>query len=97
MVDKQLNYGRENIAAFLQMAAPFRTVVDLGAGSGAELRRAALVARRESNLLHQLHRERLRNGLRGFNDIERSEAVESELIAGREIRLDRTTSELVGI
>ncbi len=43
LVDRQLNYGRENIAAFLRKAAPFRNVVDLGAGSGADLELAAQV------------------------------------------------------
>jgi SAM-dependent methyltransferase len=43
LVDRQLNYGRENIAAFFQKAAPFRNVVDLGAGGGADLELAAQV------------------------------------------------------
>jgi len=41
LVDRRLNYGRGNIATFLKKAAPFRNVVDLGAGSGADLDIAA--------------------------------------------------------
>ncbi len=37
MIDRQLNYGRHQIARFLKQVAPFNTVVDLGAGSGADL------------------------------------------------------------
>jgi SAM-dependent methyltransferase len=37
IVDKQLNYGRHQIARFLREAAPFENVVDLGAGAGADL------------------------------------------------------------
>lgn len=38
-----MNYGRENIAAFLEKAAPFVNVIDLGAGSGADLEQAAAI------------------------------------------------------
>lgn len=41
MIDRGLNYGRSNIAAFLQKAAIFHTIVDIGAGSGADLDIAA--------------------------------------------------------
>ena len=41
MIDRRLNYGRNNIAAFLQKAAIFRNIVDIGAGSGADLDIAA--------------------------------------------------------
>jgi 2-polyprenyl-3-methyl-5-hydroxy-6-metoxy-1,4-benzoquinol methylase len=41
LIDRGLNYGRRNIAAFLQKAAPFRSIVDIGAGSGADLDIAA--------------------------------------------------------
>jgi hypothetical protein len=37
MVDRGLSYGRNHIANFLRSVAPFSTVVDLGAGSGADL------------------------------------------------------------
>jgi SAM-dependent methyltransferase len=41
LIDRQLNYGRNNIAAFLRKAAPFHSVVDLGAGGGSDLELAA--------------------------------------------------------
>ncbi len=37
MIDKRLNYGRHHITDFLKTAAPFKTVVDLGAGHGDDL------------------------------------------------------------
>jgi SAM-dependent methyltransferase len=37
MIDRQLNYGRNHIARFLKLVAPFENVVDLGAGNGADL------------------------------------------------------------
>jgi SAM-dependent methyltransferase len=37
MVDKSLNYGRHLIRRFLQQAEPFTSVLDLGAGGGADL------------------------------------------------------------
>jgi SAM-dependent methyltransferase len=43
MIDRRLNYGRHNIAAFLGKAAPFGNIVDLGAGSGTDLDIAASV------------------------------------------------------
>jgi SAM-dependent methyltransferase len=42
MIDRTLNYGRDNIERFLQCSAPFENIVDLGAGNGADL----LVARK---------------------------------------------------
>lgn len=41
MIDRRLNYGRNNIATFLRRVAPFRNVVDLGAGGGSDLAIAA--------------------------------------------------------
>jgi 2-polyprenyl-3-methyl-5-hydroxy-6-metoxy-1,4-benzoquinol methylase len=41
LIDRRLNYGRNNIAAFLRKAAPFSNIVDLGAGLGADLDIAA--------------------------------------------------------
>ncbi len=37
MIDRSLNYGRTHISSFLSYAAPFRTVLDLGAGQGDDL------------------------------------------------------------
>ncbi len=37
MIDRQLNYGRDQIARFLKQVSPFKTIVDLGAGSGYDL------------------------------------------------------------
>jgi 2-polyprenyl-3-methyl-5-hydroxy-6-metoxy-1,4-benzoquinol methylase len=37
MIDRRLNYGRNNIAAFLGKAAPFNSIIDLGAGRGDDL------------------------------------------------------------
>jgi SAM-dependent methyltransferase len=43
LIDRQLNYGRNNITTFLRKIAPFGTIVDLGAGSGNDLAIAAEV------------------------------------------------------
>ena len=37
MIDRTLNYGRHHIRNFLQTAAPYQTVLDLGAGHGDDL------------------------------------------------------------
>lgn len=37
MIDRTLNYGRHHIRGFLRAAAPYRTVLDIGAGSGYDL------------------------------------------------------------
>lgn len=37
MIDRSLNYGRENIEHFLERSAPYAIVLDLGAGSGSDL------------------------------------------------------------
>lgn len=37
MIDRSLNYGRHHIARFTKGAAPFATVLDIGAGLGADL------------------------------------------------------------
>jgi hypothetical protein len=37
MIDRSLNYGREHIDYFLKRSAPYKTVLDLGAGSGSDL------------------------------------------------------------
>lgn len=37
MIDKSLNYGRHLVENFLRRAAPFKTVLDLGAGQGDDL------------------------------------------------------------
>jgi len=46
LIDRSLNYGRHLISAYLEASKPFHSVVDLGAGRGADLRlaRAALAA-----------------------------------------------------
>ena len=40
MIDRSLNYGRHHVRRFLEEAAPFRRVVDLGAGTGVDLEAA---------------------------------------------------------
>ncbi len=40
MIDRKLNYGRQHIARFLRKAAPYLRVLDVGAGSGADLQLA---------------------------------------------------------
>jgi len=37
VINRTLNYGRDNIERFLELSAPYSTVLDLGAGSGADL------------------------------------------------------------
>jgi SAM-dependent methyltransferase len=37
MIDRSLNYGRESVGRFLSNTGPLKTVVDLGAGPGADL------------------------------------------------------------
>jgi SAM-dependent methyltransferase len=37
MIDRGLNYGRDQIRGFLQKAAPFESILDLGAGQGDDL------------------------------------------------------------
>jgi SAM-dependent methyltransferase len=44
MIDRSLNYGREHIESFLESSAPYASVLDLGAGSGADL----LLARKKA-------------------------------------------------
>jgi SAM-dependent methyltransferase len=41
LIDRSLNYGRNNIAAFLKKAAIFHNIIDIGAGSGTDLDIAA--------------------------------------------------------
>jgi ubiquinone/menaquinone biosynthesis C-methylase UbiE len=43
VIDRKLNYGRNNIEAFLKQVAPFQSIVDLGAGWGFDLAIAAEV------------------------------------------------------
>ena len=40
MIDRTLNYGRHVIRGFLRRAAPYGSVLDLGAGTGVDLRAA---------------------------------------------------------
>jgi SAM-dependent methyltransferase len=40
MIDRSLNYGRDVIAGFFQMIAPYEKVLDIGAGGGADLNSA---------------------------------------------------------
>jgi methionine biosynthesis protein MetW len=42
MIDRQLNYGRDVIAEFFKKIAPYDRVLDVGAGSGADLEAARL-------------------------------------------------------
>ena len=42
MIDRSLNYGRDVIAGFLRKIAPYDRVLDIGAGSGADLETARL-------------------------------------------------------
>jgi len=44
MIDRHLNYGRHHIKRFLNEAAPYRRVLDIGAGLGADLMIAREVA-----------------------------------------------------
>lgn len=37
MIDRTLNYGRHHVRDFLRAAAPYRAVLDIGAGSGHDL------------------------------------------------------------
>lgn len=37
MIDRSLNYGREIVGRFLDMSTPYKTVLDIGAGNGADL------------------------------------------------------------
>lgn len=37
MIDKSLNYGRENFRHFLQKIGPYQNVLDMGAGKGSDL------------------------------------------------------------
>ncbi len=43
MIDRSLNYGRSNIQRFLEKSRPYKTVLDLGAGTGDDLRLAQQV------------------------------------------------------
>jgi SAM-dependent methyltransferase len=43
-IDSQLNYGRETIVELVRRCPPLRSVVDLGAGSGTDLRNISAVA-----------------------------------------------------
>ena len=45
MIDRSLNYGRDIVGRFLEMSAPYQTVLDIGAGGGADL----LIARSRSD------------------------------------------------
>jgi 2-polyprenyl-3-methyl-5-hydroxy-6-metoxy-1,4-benzoquinol methylase len=38
VIDRSLNYGRHLIEAYLRSAAPYDCVLDIGAGSGSDLR-----------------------------------------------------------
>lgn len=40
MIDRSLNYGRHHVRRFLEEAAPYDRIVDLGAGTGADLEAA---------------------------------------------------------
>lgn len=44
MIDRSLNYGRHHIKRFLKAAAPLETVLDIGAGLGADLEAAREVS-----------------------------------------------------
>jgi SAM-dependent methyltransferase len=50
MIDRSLNYGRPIVRRFLEQAAPFRRVLDLGAGKGDDL-----LAAREVEPAAELH------------------------------------------
>jgi len=34
LIDRSLNYGRDIVGRFLEMSAPYQTVLDIGAGGG---------------------------------------------------------------
>lgn len=46
MIDRSLNYGRHHVRRFLEEAAPYDRVVDLGAGTGVDLETAVEVCPR---------------------------------------------------
>lgn len=61
-IDRTLNYGRQHVQAFLDDASPFRRVLDLGAGTGADLELAKLAspsAERAAVEVHKPYAERL--------------------------------------
>src|SRR4051812_5861788 len=44
MIDKSLNWGREQIRALLRKAAPYKSVLDIGAGTGLDLEAARAIS-----------------------------------------------------
>ena len=48
MIDRALNYGRQNVADYLRDSLPFQTVLDLGAGHGDDLGTARSLSPRAS-------------------------------------------------
>jgi SAM-dependent methyltransferase len=43
MVDRQLNYGRDNVFSLLRKSRPYSSVLDIGAGGGADLLAAGTI------------------------------------------------------
>lgn len=76
MIDRSLNYGRHHIQRFLSSAKPYEKILDLGAGTGADLDISKLVAPSATRIaveVYQPYAEELRrSGVQVLNlDIER--------------------------
>jgi SAM-dependent methyltransferase len=57
MIDKTLNYGRRHVRNFLRAAAPYRAVLDIGAGRGHDLKLAREVQPDAQLYAIEVHRE----------------------------------------
>lgn len=55
MIDRSLNYGRHHVRRFLERAAPYDRVVDLGAGTGVDLEAALEVCPGAEVLAVEVH------------------------------------------
>jgi len=54
-IDRSLNYGRHLIRQYLEMSMPFHSVLDLGAGLGADLNIASTLAPSTKRLAVEVH------------------------------------------